>query len=139
MIECSLCDCPNGYSGSRCESDIDECSIPGSCSNGICSNTDGGYTCDCFAGYEGQGCDVDSDDCLTADCQNGARCIDLVAGYSCECRDRSSGENCALCDIVNCRTCNFASDPIQCMQCQAGYSLNTTGLCGMYVYMHTYP
>lgn len=131
LEECSTCTCPSGYSGDQCEFDIDECSISGSCFNGVCNNTDGGYMCDCFEGYEGPTCEVDTDDCLSADCQNGATCNDQVAGYLCMCRDGSTGSRCELCDISDCQRCNFATDTIQCSQCQSGYSLNATGLCGI--------
>lgn len=85
--------------------------------------------CNCFEGYEGSTCDVDTDDCLSADCKNGAMCSDRVAGYLCLCRDGSAGEKCELCDISNCQRCNFATDPIQCSQCQPGYTLSDTGVC----------
>ena len=101
------------------------------CVNGDCMNTIGGYTCDCFDGYDGPHCEVDINECLEADCANGATCIDRVAGYSCECRDGSSGDSCEECDISDCQTCHFATDPIQCAQCSDGYSLNDDGLCGM--------
>ena len=129
---CSQCQCPSGYTGPRCEIDIDECSIAGSCFNGVCTDTAGGYTCVCFDGYEGTTCSDNVDDCEPNKCQNGATCQDRVANYECECRDHSSGENCELCDIDDCQSCNFTSDPIRCSQCQAGHTPNTQGLCGMF-------
>ena len=131
LVECISCDCQSGYTGSKCEADIDECSLPGSCSSGLCTNTFGGYSCTCVEGYTGRSCDVNIDECLNHDCQNGASCVDGVAGYLCVCRDGSSGDKCDECDIFNCQECNFILDPIQCNQCDPGYARDINGACGI--------
>lgn len=137
LAECMACDCPSGFGGNRCELDIDECSRPESCFNGVCTNTFGGYACTCNDGFTGERCDADINDCLNHDCQNGAVCVDRVSGYVCTCREGTSGDKCSECDITNCEKCNFASNPVQCSQCESDYSLNTDGVCGTSTMAHT--
>ena len=55
------CDCQNGWSGSRCELDINECLTEDTCDldSEICENTNGSYICTCKDGlgrHEGLGC-----------------------------------------------------------------------------------
>ncbi len=52
------CDCKDtGFTGDRCEVDIDECiNNTDNCDeNAICSNTQGAFTCSCKEGYYGDG------------------------------------------------------------------------------------
>lgn len=51
------CMCATGYSGTNCETDIDECTLnTDNCdTNATCSNTMGSFTCACNAGYNGNG------------------------------------------------------------------------------------
>lgn len=47
------CICKVGYSGTKCDTDIDECGNTNACGdvNKICQNTFGSYTCGCRNGY----------------------------------------------------------------------------------------
>lgn len=49
-----------GYTGARCEININECEIqPGPCLNhGVCFDTYGGYVCHCQPGYTGNNCQL---------------------------------------------------------------------------------
>ncbi|XP_048587809.1 EGF-containing fibulin-like extracellular matrix protein 1 [Nematostella vectensis] len=51
------CECPQGYTGAACETDIDECSTGShNChANATCSNIAGSFTCLCKPGYTGKG------------------------------------------------------------------------------------
>ena len=57
------CVCRAGYTGSSCDTDIDECVSSSPCQNGgTCNNTEGSFTCTCPMGYTGDVCDMDIDE-----------------------------------------------------------------------------
>jgi hypothetical protein len=70
------CNCQNGFTGSQCKSDIDECSGDSPCLHGDCHNTAGGFVCTCYPGWDGVNCDNDRDECLSSDpCVNDGICV----------------------------------------------------------------
>lgn len=79
------CHCQDGYTGSYCQDEINECeSAP--CQNGAtCKDLIGSYFCHCTKGFQGQNCELNVDDCQPNPCQNGATCHDLVSNFSCSC------------------------------------------------------
>ncbi|XP_062603963.1 sushi, nidogen and EGF-like domain-containing protein 1 [Saccostrea cucullata] len=50
------CHCKPGFTGKRCQTDVDECSAR-PCDQGFCNNTVGSYHCTCFIGWIGKHCD----------------------------------------------------------------------------------
>lgn len=81
------CNCPAGYSGSRCETYQFDCiNNPSICVHGHCNNG----RCQCDRGYFGPRCDIDSCDAST--CLNGGLCVN----GSCQCATGYEGR---LCDI----------------------------------------
>ena len=109
------CDCPPGYDGIDCETDINECS-PDPCQNGAtCTEGIGEYTCDCIDGFSGDICEecglgkgLDSDgkcnECeqpqINMVVTSTAPCADqeCVAGYGVTSDNWvSSGGNCEEC------------------------------------------
>ena len=55
--DCSVCDCRDGFTGSNCETDIDEC-LSSPCVNGYCLNLCGSFNCVCDSGFIGELCNV---------------------------------------------------------------------------------
>nr|KAG5706278.1 hypothetical protein BaRGS_026060 [Batillaria attramentaria] len=52
------CTCVAGYTGSACETDIDDC-LPSPCQNGAtCVDVVNGFNCTCSAGYTGSRCET---------------------------------------------------------------------------------
>ncbi|KAI5707881.1 hypothetical protein M8J77_011733 [Diaphorina citri] len=91
------CTCPSGYTGTLCESDINECeTVKDVCNYGICVNTNGSYQCFCRPGFAGDHCDVDFDECLSNPCFNGATCQNKINGYTCVCAPGYSGKECSI-------------------------------------------
>jgi hypothetical protein len=87
------CDCPDGFTGDRCEIE-DRCITQNiSCLNGgTCQ--DG--TCDCPDGFTGDRCEIE-DRCITQNisCLNGGTCQDGV----CDCPDGFIGNRCERVDL----------------------------------------
>ncbi|CAC5421112.1 Delta-like protein 1,Fibropellin-3,Protein crumbs homolog 2,Slit homolog 1 protein,Protein crumbs homolog 1,Neurogenic locus Notch protein,Neurogenic locus notch homolog protein 3,Protocadherin Fat 4,Sushi, von Willebrand factor type A, EGF and pentraxin domain-containing protein 1,Fibropellin-1,Neurogenic locus notch homolog protein 2,Protein crumbs,Neurogenic locus notch homolog protein 1 [Mytilus coruscus] len=101
------CNCKSGFTGKRCDTDIDECrSRP--CSNGgTCIDRVNRYICHCRTGYTGQICEKDIDDCVNHPCKHGGTCIDHVNGFSCQCSQGYRGFLCEkginLCQLQPCK------------------------------------
>ncbi|CAB4012859.1 fibropellin-1 isoform X4 [Paramuricea clavata] len=126
------CSCHSGFTGSRCDVDIDECKeSPGICQNRAnCTNTNGSYTCTCTAAYTGRNCSINIDDCKTDDgsskCLNNGTCIDGEAKFSCKCQDPYFGPLCAHneCTSLPCHNdgqCVVEDKGYRC-KCKAGFT-----------------
>ncbi|KAH9505487.1 hypothetical protein Btru_057440 [Bulinus truncatus] len=86
------CVCNSHWTGSHCEVDIDECTQPGTCSQGfVCVNTVGSFKCACHDGYQlqdGQCIDIDEckDPSITTNCDPALEvCVNNNGSYSCQC------------------------------------------------------
>ncbi|XP_037950728.1 protein crumbs isoform X2 [Teleopsis dalmanni] len=121
------CECPKGYSGSRCETDIDDCISQPCLNNGRCIDKLNGFTCDCTGtGFKGPFCQLNENECELNPCVKGA-CFDYYGLYICKCDDGWGGENCEkpiscqnqLC--LNGGTCINKNIGFQC-ECPKGYS-----------------
>ena len=88
------CQCPQGYSGTYCEINIDECASSPCQNKGVCISGLNTYSCKCQAGYGGVNCQININDCASNPCQNGGTCVDDIQSYSCSCPDGYSGANC---------------------------------------------
>uniref|UniRef100_A0A8B9JYV4 Neural EGFL like 2 n=1 Tax=Astyanax mexicanus TaxID=7994 RepID=A0A8B9JYV4_ASTMX len=98
----NTCVCTQGFTGQRCETDIDECSegFVECDSHATCVNLPGWYHCECRDGYHdngmfaanGESCE-DIDECKVgrSTCANDTICFNLDGGYDCRC---PHGHNC---------------------------------------------
>ncbi|KAL3086398.1 hypothetical protein niasHT_033516 [Heterodera trifolii] len=111
----SHCQCQTGWSGQRCQEDIDECQLRDKlCQNGgKCVNTIGGFYCECPSDFVGYLCEVPhrpTDPCLANHfpCLNGAQCHENIMAttavwaldahfdwrWECECLPGFEGKHC---------------------------------------------
>eukprot|EP00105_Crassostrea_gigas_P046428 XP_019930576.1 PREDICTED: sushi, nidogen and EGF-like domain-containing protein 1 [Crassostrea gigas] len=128
LINGYVCNCTPGYTGSRCDTNIDEC-LPDPChNNGTCTDLVNNYQCNCAAGFNGTNCENNIDECAAQPCQNHGNCVDLINNYQCHCTDGFNGTHC-LNNIDDCvpdpcqnnGTCTDLVNDYQCY-CVAGFN-----------------
>ncbi|XP_062902209.1 sushi, nidogen and EGF-like domain-containing protein 1 isoform X3 [Mobula hypostoma] len=134
------CSCRAGFTGRRCQIDIDECASYPCRNGGTCLDGQNAFACQCSAGYTGVLCETDINDCSSNLCQNGGTCIDGISAYSCQCTFGFSGKHCEIADspckskeCQNGGVCEVNNGTAVCI-CQKGYTgescENETDECG---------
>ena len=88
------CECPDGFTGDRCETDVDECDSDPCENDATCTDKINTFVCNCTAGFIGKTCETNVDDCQGIICENGGTCIDGINGYTCQCGCEFSGRHC---------------------------------------------
>lgn len=96
-----LCSCRSGFTGLRCEININECAR-NPCANGsTCIDRINDYTCTCPTGYTGRHCDKLTDRCASQPCLNGGTCTIGDEGQpTCICPVHYSGPQCQSDDVA---------------------------------------
>jgi len=131
------CNCAPGWTGTNCETNINECmNTPSPCdAHATCLDTDGSNTCTCNPGYAGTGkpeaC-TNIDACVNHGCPSGYACTDKAPPAL----NDENGRTCA--DIDECAadsgrcghgTCDNTTGSYTCT-CETGYSnASTPGQC----------
>ena len=68
------CICADGFMGSDCGIDIDECATEPCLNGGSCVDGVNGFSCECAEGYFGFDCATAMNPCATFPCENGGAC-----------------------------------------------------------------
>ncbi|XP_078334851.1 uncharacterized protein LOC111121476 isoform X3 [Crassostrea virginica] len=129
------CVCKTGWTGAKCDLDIDECAATNPCTGGnqVCQNSPGAYKCICENGYkDSSGACTDIDECVEGPCSQ--KCTNTNGGYSCSCNDGFRLKGTSECeDYDECsapvspcdQKCTNTLGSFKCF-CNEGFLLNTT-------------
>ncbi len=90
------CICDLGFTGDRCETDIDFCDHLLCLNGGVCIEGLGTETrCNCLFGFSGERCETDDVFCQSEQCSNGGTCVEGIgAATSCLCENGFAGDSC---------------------------------------------
>ncbi|XP_061573968.1 von Willebrand factor D and EGF domain-containing protein [Cololabis saira] len=101
------CVCVDGFTGSRCEVDVDDCK-PNPCRLGRCVDGPNSFSCICPPGMTGRTCRDDVDECVSRPCFPDVSCSNTLGSFTCgSCPPGFSG------DGVNCnRNPNSPERPV---------------------------
>ncbi|XP_069742209.1 protein eyes shut homolog [Narcine bancroftii] len=87
------CTCTKGFTGPRCEFNVNSCSSS-PCLQGSCYNMLDEFYCQCSPGFAGVLCDQNIDDCLGNWCEHNSTCVDRHLSYLCICLPGWEGDFC---------------------------------------------
>lgn len=88
------CRCPPGFTGSRCETNIDDCAGNPCRNAGTCVDGINDFTCKCTLGFTSKDCSVRTSPCDQFPCDNGGTCYTHFTGPVCQCAPGFMGARC---------------------------------------------
>ncbi|KAM9717511.1 LOW QUALITY PROTEIN: sushi, von Willebrand factor type A, EGF and pentraxin domain-containing protein 1 [Menidia menidia] len=91
-----VCTCAAGFTGAKCEVDINECDSAPCQNGGLCQDGMGSFQCQCQPGFMGSLCQAEVNECVSSPCLNDGVCVDEVAGFACSCAAGFTGSRCEL-------------------------------------------
>jgi len=131
------CRCLPGFTGHRCQTNIDECQSSPCANGGTCIDRVNSFRCACATGYTGSRCSGEVDSCLSGPCKNAGTChtLPIAAGsYVCACAAGYVGnvcetevDECVSGPCVNGGTCTDVVAGYQC-SCPPGFTGSSNNL-----------
>ena len=116
------CICPTGFTGSHCESNIDDCAVNPCQNGGTCIDFVSDYKCYCNPGFVGTHCEENVNECSVNPCANGGTCHDSVNDFVCACPPGYSGKDCSIeineCVTNPCMNNGFCVDKLNDFECR---------------------
>uniref|UniRef100_A0A8D2ZIQ1 Sushi, nidogen and EGF-like domains 1 n=1 Tax=Scophthalmus maximus TaxID=52904 RepID=A0A8D2ZIQ1_SCOMX len=97
------CSCLAGFTGRRCQIDVNECASHPCQNGGTCKDQINGFICQCPPGYTGMLCETDIDECKERPCLNNASCVQGTGSFTCVCEPGYTGALCET-DINECES-----------------------------------
>lgn len=88
------CRCPLGFTGSRCETNIDDCASRPCFNAGTCVDGVNNFTCRCPLGFTSNDCSEHRNPCDQFPCHNGGACYVHFTGPVCKCSVGFMGNHC---------------------------------------------
>ncbi len=96
------CSCNCGWTGTNCNSQINQCVNTPCLNGGLCQNVAPcGFQCICPVGYSGSKCDIVINYCASNPCSSNGLCLNSNFGYTCSCSPGWTGTLCQIQINVN--------------------------------------
>ena len=89
-----LCGCATGFTGTACETNIDDCGVEACLNGGTCVDGVESFSCVCATGFFGESCSLNVDECASQPCINGGVCVDGANSFVCQCPAGFTGADC---------------------------------------------
>ncbi|XP_015258798.1 PREDICTED: sushi, von Willebrand factor type A, EGF and pentraxin domain-containing protein 1 isoform X2 [Cyprinodon variegatus] len=117
-----VCTCMAGFTGAKCEVNINECDSAPCQNSGLCVDGTGDFQCQCKPGFLGSLCEDEVNECMSSPCLNEGLCVDEVNKFTCSCAEGFTGSRCEL-EINECLSSPCLNGGV-CENLTGGYSCN---------------
>eukprot|EP00039_Didymoeca_costata_P029613 m.25513 g.25513 ORF g.25513 m.25513 type:complete len:1702 (+) comp7711_c0_seq2:128-5233(+) len=121
------CTCIQGFTGTFCDVNLDDCANDPCQHAGICADLVDSFACNCTGtGFTGTLCELNIDDCNLVRCENQGVCEDLVNDFRCSCPPGFQGDYCES----YCESGTFGQNCSQSCSCgEHGFCNEINGSC----------